>query len=82
VSFTLYFVMCPSSINVSCAHYYVLSLVADVCVSFFDCQLIFIFSICDLMVSGFESREGINIESSIRDVLKKNLIWILIKKRS
>jgi hypothetical protein len=78
VSFTLYFVMCPSSINVSCAHYYVLSLVADVCVSFFDCQLIFIFSICDLVVSRSESREGINVESSIWDVLKSFFFGILI----
>jgi hypothetical protein len=44
--------MCPTFINVSCVHDYVLSLVADVCVSFFDYQLIFIFSICDFMVFG------------------------------
>jgi hypothetical protein len=45
VSFTSDFVICPTFINVSCAHDYVLSLVVDVCVSFFDCQLIFIFNI-------------------------------------
>ncbi len=47
-----------------------LSLVVNVCVSFFNCQLNFIFSIYDLVVSGSESRKGIDPKSPIRDVSK------------
>jgi hypothetical protein len=59
----------------------VLSLVVDVCVSFLNCQLNFIFSICDLVVSRFESREGIDLKSPIKDV-SKSYFLDFNKKRS
>lgn len=70
MSFTTRSVLCPTFVIAPCAHDYVLSPTTDVSVSFFSSKLILVSNTCDFMVFGSKPREGTNLKSSIKDVLK------------
>ncbi len=47
---------------------------------FICCQLIYVSIICDLIIFGFKSGEGINLKSPIQDVLKATF-WVLMRRK-
>jgi hypothetical protein len=51
-----------------------LSVVANLCVFSFDCQLTYVSITCDLMVFGFKYGEGTDPKSPIHDVLKSHFL--------
>jgi hypothetical protein len=81
VFFSFDFIMCPIFVSVSCPYDCLLPYVCDIGFVFsFDCTLIPICNICDVVVLGFEFVEGTYPKFLIKDLVLKSHILDLDEK--
>ncbi len=77
---TLNFVLCATYVRASCAHGCLFFFSTNVCISSSDYQLILVFSTCDFMISRSKPKEGTNLKSPIKDVLKSCFLVLMRRK--
>jgi hypothetical protein len=61
-------------------HMVVYFFTTNVCIYSSDYQLILIFSTCDFMISGSKPKEGTDLKSPIKDVLKSHFLVLMKRK--